>query len=61
MLEQELTSILKDAEKEIDSASSMQDLLLLKSKYTGKKRAEVMKAKISELNNINGMLAIADK
>jgi cell division septation protein DedD len=26
-----------------------------------KKRAEVMKAKISELNNINGMLAIADK
>ena len=25
------------------------------------KRAEVMKAKISELNNINGMLAIADK
>ncbi len=37
MLEQELTSILKDAEKEIDSASSMQDLLLLKSKYTGKK------------------------
>ncbi len=37
MLDKELDLILKQAEEEIDSASSMQDLLLLKSKFTGKK------------------------
>lgn len=50
MLDQELNSILKDAEREIDSASSMQDLLLLKSKYTGKKsQLSAMMKRLAEI------------